>query len=65
MERFTKIVNDFYPLAFFAKRSILDFWLGFEYAYASVLLNVPFNFHRFLSIETKKNVVNITNKWEC
>ena len=65
MERFTKIVNDFYLLAFFAERSILDFWLGFEYASASVLSNVSFNFHRFLPIETIKNVVNIANKWEC
>lgn len=31
MELFVKITNSFKPLIIFAKRSILDVWLGFEY----------------------------------
>ena len=32
VERFADIVNDFYPLITYAKRSILDVWQSFEYA---------------------------------
>ena len=32
MKHFVKIVNDFQPLNFFAKRSILDVWQGYEYS---------------------------------
>ena len=32
MEIFEKIVNGFKPVTIFAKRSILDYWLGSEYA---------------------------------
>ena len=32
VERFADIVNDFYSLITFAKRSILDVWQSFEYA---------------------------------
>ena len=31
MEHFAKIVNSFYPLTIFLKRSILDVWQGSEY----------------------------------
>ena len=31
MKRFAKIVNNWKPLTFFAKRSILDVWQGSEY----------------------------------
>ena len=34
MKRFTKIVNCFYQLTIFVKRSILDVWQGFEYTSA-------------------------------
>ena len=42
MERFTKIVNDFYQLTFFSKRSILDIWEGCEYAY--VIYDIYFQY---------------------
>ena len=32
MKRFAQIVNDFWPLGIFAKRSILEVWQGSEYA---------------------------------
>ena len=32
MECIAKIVNTSYPLTFFAERTILDVWEGFEYA---------------------------------
>ena len=31
MECFTEILNGFYPLTIFSKRSFLDVWHGFEY----------------------------------
>ena len=34
MKRFTKIVNCFYQLTIFVKRSILDVWQGFEHTSA-------------------------------
>ena len=34
---FAKIVKGFQPLTVFAKRSILDFWLGFEYVCVTFL----------------------------
>ena len=52
MKRFVKMVNGFQPFTIFAKRSILDLRLGFEYAfygslflpvltYVRVLMNAP------------------------
>ena len=35
MERLEKIIEDFEPLTFFAKRSILNVWQGSEYAPAA------------------------------
>ena len=35
MELFVEIVNAIQSVAIFAKSSILDVWLGSEYAYAS------------------------------
>ena len=38
MELFVEIVNAIQSVAIFAKSSILDVWLGSEYAYASPAL---------------------------
>ena len=37
VDSFLKIVNGWKPFTIFVKRSILDVWQGFEYAY--VILN--------------------------
>ena len=42
MERFAKIFNDFYPLTFFAKRTILDIGEVCEYAYVIYDINSVF-----------------------
>ena len=51
MEHFAKIVNGFQPLTMFAKSSILNIWLSFEYttAHGDDVINV-FQFIRQISL---------------
>ena len=42
MEPFLKMFNDFQPLNILAKHSILDVWLGSEYASVDIYLEVAY-----------------------
>ena len=42
MEVFTKIVNGFQPFTVFIKSSILDIWLGYEYAFGDQAYSLKF-----------------------